>query len=800
MLLSFVILLLSIFDPVESTWPPPLAKARSTHLVPTQLPASFTGQRAEDGSWQLDVRFEPASPLPTGSKVNIAGSFNHWSTSATPMVRRRPGLWHARLTVPDGTHWYKFIVNQENWLPDPLNSDTEPDGYGGVNSVLRLGPEANLRADLARLGDGHIDAAGLKHDPLQPRYLQRRDFDSWRIRFCTLTGDVQSVSIASPGTPPIPMTAILSNDRDQWWETVVPDRGDAFPYTFILQDGDTRERHQDIHAMTDSEQIQFTTPEWARDAIWYQVMIDRFRDGNPVNNPDPVRPWNSAWYESSPWEGADGQTFYEYYVFSRMYGGDIQGLMEQLDYLSELGVNALYLNPVFEADSHHKYNATSYIHIDQAFGQGSDYQQAEAQEDLLDPSTWTWNESDRIFLDFLKEAHARGFKVIIDGVFNHVGVDHPAFRDVLENGEDSRFTDWFSITSWEPFEYDCWGGFKSLPVFRKNEEHGIASQEVRDHIMQVTTRWMDPDGDGDPSDGIDGWRLDVPNEVPLAFWIEWRKHVKSINPDAYITGEIWNRAEQWLDGRSFDAVMNYPFAENTLAWIGNRNDKITPTELDRRLAELRLAYPEPATNVLQNLLDSHDTDRFVSKIHNPDRPYDQGNREQQDSTYDGSKPPAEAYRKARLAAFVQLTYLGAPMIYYGDEVGMWGSDDPNNRKPMPWPDRGPYEDEGFEFMPEHLDFYRRAIALRRSSPALSRGEFQTVQVHDDNDTWAFVRTLGDEEVLVAINASDRDATIDLPDLGDGWTQVFSEPADTDAGAPPQLKLPPLGAAAWRRNQ
>ncbi|MDG2422583.1 MAG: alpha-amylase family glycosyl hydrolase [Phycisphaerales bacterium] len=799
MLLTIAILVLAGQADIPSTWPPPVPKARSTHLSATQLPDSISGKQDADGNWQLDFRFRPANPLPPGSRVAIAGNFNHWSTTSQPMVQLRKGTWHARMTLADGTYWYKFVINGDTWLSDPGNPVSDPDGYGGVNSIIRLGSVANLDAGRARLGDGHIDASGLAHDPAEPRYLQRRDPQTWRIRFRTLAHDVQKVSVVRPGAPPVAMAAILGNDRDQWWEAVVPDTGEAVPYTFIIQDGKTQERHQDIHTMSDSEQINFTTPEWARDAIWYQVMIDRFRNGNASNNPDPIRPWNSAWYEGSPWEGADGQTFYEYYVFARRYGGDIQGLLEKLDYLSDLGVNALYLNPVFEADSPHKYNATSYIHIDQAFGHGSDYAQAEEQEDLLDPSTWTWNESDRLFLDFLKEAHARGFKVIIDGVFNHVGVDHPAFRDVLENGEDSRFTDWFSVTSWEPFEYDCWGGFKSLPVFRKNDEHGIASEEVRNHIMQVTTRWMDPDGDGDPSDGIDGWRLDVPNEVPLPFWIEWRKHVKSINPDAYITGEIWTRAEEWLDGRSFDAVMNYPFAENTLAWIGNREAKITPTELDRRLAELRLTYPEPATNVLQNLLDSHDTDRFVSKIHNPDRPYDQGNREQQDASYDGSKPPEDAYRRARLAAFVQFTYLGAPMIYYGDEVGMWGSDDPNNRKPMPWQDHGPYADDGFEFMPEHLDFYRRVIALRNESAALRRGEFRTIQVHDDNDTWAFVRTLDDEEILVAINASDREAAFDMPDIGNGWTRVFSEPADADAGDPPRITLPPLGAAAWRRH-
>ena len=167
--------------------------------------------------------------------------------------------------------------------------------------------------------------------------------------------------------------------------------------------------------------------------------------------------------------------------------------------------------------------------------------------------------------------------------------------------------------------------------------------------------------------------------------------MKSINPDAYITGEIWNRAEEWLDGRTFDAVMNYQFAEPALAWIGNKDQRIPPSEVDRQLTNLRNAYPAEATFVLQNLADSHDTDRLVSKIFNPDRPYDSQNREQDDPTYVGDKPDEASYRKARLIAFLQMTYVGAPMVYYGDEVGMWGSDDPNNRKPMLWKDLEPYE-------------------------------------------------------------------------------------------------------------
>ena len=181
-----------------------------------------------------------------------------------------------------------------------------------------------------------------------------------------------------------------------------------------------------------------------------------------------------------------------------------------------------------------------------------------------DPSTWTWTPSDKVFLDFLKTCKSRGLRVIIDAVFNHVGVRHPAFLDVQEKRQASQFVDWFKIKSWEPFEYAGWAGFGELPVFAKTDK-GFRSKAVHEHIMAVTRRWMDPDGDGDPSDGIDGWRLDVPMELAPEFWAEWRALVKSINPDAYISGEIWDRADQWLTGAHFDAVMNYRFAEPVIA-------------------------------------------------------------------------------------------------------------------------------------------------------------------------------------------------------------------------------------------
>ena len=785
----------------EPRWPPAAPAAKSTiALDAVSRPASVEVRARPDGAFDCVFAYHPVSPV---SRVNLAGDFNGWNTTASPMSRGDDGVWRASATLQPGVRLYKFVVEGDRWTQDPRNPEGEPDGHGGSNSVLRLGPEANLRGATAKLGDGLIEGAGLSHVPQRAQSVQWLPDGRLLVRVRTLAGDVERVQLVVRGMPAMGMRPIGDEDGFSWWEVPLAMPPKVTEYTFIFSDGANSVRDPRVYSLNPAERPNFRTPDWAKDAIWYQIMPDRFRSGSRENDPDPVRPWTSEWYTPSPWEGQDGQSFYKWFVFSRLYGGDLQGLREKIGYLKDLGINAIYFNPVFQAPSHHKYNATNFLHIDEHFGTRGDYAKAEAVEDLRDPRTWTWTPTDKLFLQFLKECKAAGIRVIVDGVFNHVGTTHPAFRDVKERGQASPYADWFSVRSWSPFEYDGWAGFGELPVFRKTDR-GFASEAVKKHIFDVTRRWMDPNGDGDPSDGIDGWRLDVPNEVPMPFWEEWRDLVKSINPNAYIVGEIWRRADDWLDGRTFDAVMNYPFAEGMIRWVGDRERKITVSELDRRLAELRRAYPSEATYVLQNLVDSHDTDRLVSKLKNPDREYDRGNREQEEGVvYDASKPGPEEYRKARLIALAQMTYVGAPMIYYGDEAGMWGSDDPTNRKPMLWPDLEPYEKpEENRFMPEQHEHYRRVIALRRAHQALRTGSFETVLCDDAQDVWVFLRETPDERVLVALNASGKEARLDLtaaPEsrLGGRWRSVWgAEGASVGDAEFPRISVPPVNGRVW----
>jgi glycosidase len=791
----------AVVQEAVSDFPPRVAQARfdPASLVSARVPPGVTATEGSDGRWRLRLTLPPQTTRPT--RVHLAGDFNGWNRDRTPMQPQADGSWVVEVNMEPGVRLYKFVLDGDRWIEDPANQDRLPDGQGGHNSVLRLGLEAAAATVPAAEGDGQIAAGFLRHEPTRLQDLQRRGV-RWKVAYRTRAGDVEHVAFVARDGRRLDMLREGRLGPFDVWTVELPASSETLEYTFLIQDRDTVVRDPNIYSLKIPGPAGFTTPEWAKHAIWYQIMVDRFHNGSKANDGPNTRDWRQEWYSPSAWEGTDGQTFYNLFVFKRQCGGDLEGLRQKLPWLKELGVNALYLLPVFQADSNHKYNATSYIHIDERLGQGSDYAATEAKEDVADPTTWTFNASDRQFLAFLKEAKGMGFRVIIDGVFNHVGTHHPAFRDVREKGQASRFADWFSIKSWEPFDYEGWFGFGELPVFRKDDEHGIASEAARKHIFEVTRRWMDPDGDGDPSDGIDGWRLDVPNEVPMAFWHEWCAFVRKINPDAYITGEIWHRADPWLDGRAFDAVMNYEFCKPAIQWVLDRKNRITASELDRRLAELRLAYPAECTYVMQNLLDSHDTDRVASMARNPDREYNQKNREQEVLTYDASKPDAEHYRRVRLLALLQMTYVGAPMVWYGTEVGMWGSGDPNNRKPMLWKELEPYGDpEDNRVMDQQLDFYRRAIALRNAHPALRTGSFRTVLVDDQANVWVFLREGDGEQVLVALNASEQPATLELPaELGSGWKPVFGE---VGAGVPdtafPRIEIPMESGRVWARR-
>ncbi|MBL8046501.1 MAG: alpha-glucosidase C-terminal domain-containing protein [Anaerolineales bacterium] len=399
-------------------------------------------------------------------------------------------------------------------------------------------------------------------------------------------------------------------------------------------------------------------------------------------------------------------------------------------------------------------------------------------------------------LELIAEVHRRGMRIIFDGVFNHMGLNSGAFRELVKDGPTSRYAAWFKIADWSkatpyaPFTYHGWFGVNELPELNQ-DENGLTAAP-RAYVFAATRRWLDPDGDGDPRDGIDGWRLDVAFCVRHPFWKAWRTWVRSINPEAYLVAEIVNEDvnEPYLQGDEFDAVMHYDFAFACVEFLVER--RLTVTEFDRELRRTREAYPAGVAYVQQNLLDSHDTNRVASHIVNRGRlsyrnwqtnqPQSQVNNNPQ---YDTRAPNAEDKAIHKLMVLVQMTYVGAPMVYYGDEAGMWGANDPCCRKPMVWPELH-YAPEAVlpdgsprpaahavAFDTDLHAYYRQLIQLRNGSLALQVGEFHTLFTDDANGVYAFERRHEGERVLVILNngTSGQPVSLNVGEAGE-WKVIF----------------------------
>lgn len=453
-------------------------------------------------------------------------------------------------------------------------------------------------------------------------------------------------------------------------------------------------------------------PDWVADAIFYQIFPDRFARHSEAA---PRELHLEAW-EVPP-------TVYGF------KGGTLRGIEERLDYLQELGVNALYLNPIFQSPANHRYHTHDYFRIDPILGEKKDFD------------------------SLVAACHRIGMRIILDGVFNHVGRGFYQFNHVLENGPASPYIGWFHLNpshledetgvvafpgrehreklgsvggTYDVLGYRAWADLPPLPKLNTDTE------AVRELLLQVAEYWV--------KEGIDGWRLDVPQEIDDApFWQEFRRRVRAQNPEAYLVGEIWTHAAGWLQGDRFDAVMNYPFSRNLLGFLGGGalDKRFTPggfplmemsgTELARDL-ESHLEGYLPETNRVQlNLLGSHDTPRLLTLLSG-----DRG--------------------RAALATLFLFLLPGAPSIYYGDEVGMSGGDDPGCRGGFPWDPEA--WDEAV------LESVRSAIALRKGHPAIRRGAYATLSAEEDQIVIA--RWKEGDLVIAAFNRSDEEARVTVP--------------------------------------
>lgn len=556
------------------------------------------------------------------------------------------------------------------------------------------------------------------------------------------------------------------------------------------------------------------TPAWSKGVVWYQIFPERFSNGDPQNDPKvtdqngaypfddssafQIHPWTSDWYRLQPYEQQNGKDIW-YNIQRRRYGGDLQGIINKLDYLQSLGINALYLTPVFWSPSSHKYDALCYHHIDPTFGPDPEGdKKLLATENPLDPAKWVWTSADLLALKLIEEVHKRHMYIIFDGVFNHLGAKSFAFQDVVKNQQASPYADWFTITSWRDpakgtsFQYNGWFGVKTLPELKEDSTGIVAGP--RQYIFDATRRWMNPQNQG-TAKGIDGWRLDVAYDVGHPFWKKWRQWVRGINPQAYMTAELVDPIEKtrpYLRGDEFDATMNYNFAFAVHDFFVQDATACTVTAFDARLKALREAFGEGVALNMQNLLDSHDATRIASAIANSDgkKMAEWGNyfgwtQKSNNKTYNARKPTPAHVRKQQLIAAFQMLYLGSPMIFYGDEAGLWGANDPDCRKPMLWadkmyeaetanPDQTPHPADAVKFNPELFAWYQKFIGLRRQSPAIQRGSYTTLVTDDAQQLYAFSRRLGKEEVVVVINRGDKPVAFTHPALaGQRFRDAFS---------------------------
>ncbi len=430
-----------------------------------------------------------------------------------------------------------------------------------------------------------------------------------------------------------------------------------------------------------------TAPDWLQDAVFYQIFPDRFANGDPSNDPPNVHPW-----------GAPPQ-------ITGFQGGDLRGVMQRFEYLLDLGITALYFNPIFLSSSNHRYNTYDYFRIDPKLGTLED------------------------FRSLVNLAHRHGVRVLLDGVFNHCGRGFFAFADVLENGADSPYRDWFHIRRFpvdafspgKAQDYEAWWGFKSLPKFNTD------TPAVREYIFSVARYWLEQ--------GIDGWRLDVPNEIDDdSFWAQFRQVVKSVNPRAALIGEIWDIAPRWTDEAHFDGLMNYPVRKALLAYL---NGEMGTQRFAEEIQAVVDAYPRRRLHAMYLPLGSHDTPRLWTLL-------------------------GGDLEKVKLAFAFQFAFPGAPAVYYGDEIGLPGEADPDCRRAFPW-------DEAQWNRPLRA-WVRRLIALRRESAALRRGAYRLLLADDRRRCLAFLRQHPEESVLVVFNPGRRARRLCLPAAELGWQE------------------------------
>ncbi|MFC5653220.1 alpha-glycosidase [Paenibacillus solisilvae] len=548
------------------------------------------------------------------------------------------------------------------------------------------------------------------HHTTRSNWAYAYDKDTIHLRVRTKRDDVEEVTAVTGDKydwdgfhEDVPMLKIAADEDFDYWEAAVKPRYKRFSYGFRLRSGD------ETVFLTESGKFGepppppggyyefpyiheidiFTAPEWAKEAVFYQIMPDRFDNGDLETDPEFTEEWGQPPTNDN------------------IFGGDLQGILNRLDYLSELGITAIYMTPIFESPSNHKYDTVDYKKIDPHLG------------------------DTELLKKLVASCHDRGIRVVLDAVFNHASEQFMPFQDVLKNGEKSKYKDWFHIRSF-PAEvkegkasYDTFGFYGNMPKLN------TSNPEVKAYLLDVAEYWI-------KEVDIDGWRLDVANEVDHHFWRDFRHTVKKTKPDAYIIGEVWSDSLMWLQGDQFDSVMNYPFADIVMGFIASGDrDGVT---FANQINQLLMRYPQQTSEVIFNLLSSHDTPRVLTRV-------------------DGNKV------RLKLAVVFLLTYIGTPCIFYGDEVGLSGGNDPDCRACMEWDE----EKQDHEL----LDFYKLLIHLRKEHPVLRSGRFRFLKA-DAEDSRIIYERLGEgEHFTIWMNNTGETSTLTHPMDADDWSDALT---------------------------
>ncbi len=518
---------------------------------------------------------------------------------------------------------------------------------------------------------------------------------------------------SSAAVSPLSMHTVASDELFDYYEGEVHGDFDRIYYFFQLKAGDeqlyyyadlfshTLPRRLENGAMASaiSEYYQYpvtlrtelsAVPEWLKHAVMYQIFPDSFATGR-----------------EQLLESAQAISLPDGHISRSRLGGTLEGIRQNLDYIQALGANCLYLNPIFTAKAYHKYDTLDYFHIDPCMGTEADF-------DAL-----------------VEDVHRRGMHILLDGVFNHCSSDFFAFRDVAQKGPDSPYADWFYHLEYpvkvpacaeEAPNYACFAYVGEMPKL------DTSNPQVQAYFAKVGRYWVE-------TRHIDGWRLDVANEVTRDFWRHYRREVHAAKPDAVLIGEVWENAETWLRGDTFDSAMNYDFLRHCRDFFAT--EAIDAAHFDSRITQLRLRYPTPMVQGQMNLLDSHDVPRFLTLC-------------------DGDR------RKHKLAVLFQMLCPGAPSVYYGDEQAMTGSIEEEYRASMPWAHRDA----------EYEAFFRQALALRQD-PLVVEGGYRTILAEKGGRFYVFTRQLGERCLTAYLNAGPQRVTAALPLgavtlLSSGW--------------------------------